>query len=53
MRNAYKILVRKPLEERLLERSRSRWEVNIRMDLKEIWCEDEVWIHMAQDRDEW
>jgi hypothetical protein len=35
-RNAYRILVGKPEGERPLGRPRSRWENNIRMDLKEI-----------------
>jgi hypothetical protein len=53
MKNAYKILVRKPEERRLLERPRHRWEVNIRIDLREICWEDVDWIHLAQDRDQW
>jgi hypothetical protein len=36
MRNAYKILVRKPEWKRSCERSRHRWKGNIRMDLREI-----------------
>jgi hypothetical protein len=36
MRNAYKILVRKSEDRRPLGRPRSRFEDNIRMDLKEI-----------------
>jgi hypothetical protein len=36
MRNAYKILVRKPEGQRPLRSSRCRWENNIRMDLREI-----------------
>jgi hypothetical protein len=35
MRNAYKILVGKPEENRLVGRSRSRWGDNIRIDLRE------------------
>jgi hypothetical protein len=34
MRNAYKILVRKPERKRLLERPSRRYENNIRMDLR-------------------
>jgi hypothetical protein len=34
MRNAYKILVRKPEEKRLLGRPRFRWEYIIKMDLE-------------------
>jgi hypothetical protein len=36
MRNAYKILVGKPEEERPLRSLRPRWEDNIRMDSREI-----------------
>jgi hypothetical protein len=34
MRNAYKILVKKPEAKRLFERPRHRWKNNIKMDLK-------------------
>jgi hypothetical protein len=37
MRNAYKILVRKPEEKRLLRRHMDGWEDNIRMNLRETW----------------
>jgi hypothetical protein len=37
LRNAYKILVRKPEGKRLLGRPRHIWKGNIRTDLKEIW----------------
>jgi hypothetical protein len=36
MRNAYKILVGKHEGDRSLGRTRSRWEDNIRMDVREI-----------------
>jgi len=36
MRNAYKILVRKPEGKRPFGRLRHRWEDNIRMDRREI-----------------
>jgi hypothetical protein len=36
MKNAYKILVRKPESKRPLGRIRRRWEDNIRMDLRVI-----------------
>jgi hypothetical protein len=39
MRNAYTNLIRKPEEDRLLRRSRCRWEDNIKIDLKDIGCE--------------
>jgi hypothetical protein len=35
-RNAYTVLVGKPEGKRPLERSRRRWENNIRMDLREM-----------------
>jgi len=38
MRNSYKILFGNPEGKKLLERSRRRWEDNIRMDLREIVC---------------
>jgi hypothetical protein len=52
MRNAYKLLVRKPEGKRPLVRPRRRWECKVRMDLKEIRWEDVDWIHLAQDRDQ-
>jgi hypothetical protein len=36
VRNAYKILVRKPEGRRPLGRPRCRWEDNIKMDLREL-----------------
>jgi hypothetical protein len=36
-----------------LGRLRRRWEDNSRMCLREIWWEEENWIHLAQDRDNW
>jgi hypothetical protein len=53
MRNAYKILVRKPEGRRARGRPRRRWEDNIRMDLKEIGWEGVDWMHLAQYRDQW
>jgi hypothetical protein len=53
MRNVYKILVAKSEGKRLLGRSRSKWEGNIRMDLGEIRSEGVEWIHVAQDRHQW
>jgi hypothetical protein len=46
-------LVGKPEGKRPLLRSRSRWEDNIKMDLREIRWEGVDQIHMAQDRDQW
>jgi hypothetical protein len=36
-RNMYKILVRKSEGKRSLAKHRYRWEINIKVDLKEIW----------------
>jgi hypothetical protein len=43
MRNAYKILVRKPKGKRTHRRSSHRWNNNIRMNLREIGQEDLDW----------
>jgi hypothetical protein len=53
MINACNILVRKPEGKRSLGRSRSKWESNIRMDLREIVWEYVDWMHLTQDRDQW
>jgi K+-sensing histidine kinase KdpD len=53
MRNAYKILVGKSERKRQLERSRRRWEDNIKMDLRNIRLEIVDLIHLAQDIDWW
>jgi hypothetical protein len=52
-RNAYRILVGKPDGKRQLERPRSRWVDNIKLDLREIGWDGVDWIDMAQDRDQW
>jgi hypothetical protein len=51
-RNAYRILMGKPEEKRLLGRHRRRWD-NIKMDLREIEWGDMDWVHLAQDWDQW
>jgi hypothetical protein len=38
---------------RPLGRPRSRWEDNVRMDLREVGCGGMDWIGLAQDRDRW
>jgi hypothetical protein len=40
MRNAFRILTRKPEEETPLKRPRHKWENNIEMDLKERECKN-------------
>jgi hypothetical protein len=52
-KNAYRILVGKPEGKRPLGRPRSRWEDNIKMDLREIGWGGVDRIHLAQDRDQW
>ena len=47
-RSAFKILTVKPLG-----RPRRRWEVYIRMDLKEIGINTKKWVDSVQDRDYW
>jgi hypothetical protein len=44
----YKPIVRKPEEKRLLGRPRHRWENNIKMDLKEIDCDNMDWTYLAK-----
>jgi hypothetical protein len=44
---AYRLLVGKHKGKRLLERTRHKWENNIRMDLKEICLEDVDCIHLT------
>ena len=49
----YRVLVGKPVGERLLGRPRRRWEDNIKMELLEVECGGMDWIELAQDRDRW
>ena len=52
-RGVHRVLVGKPEGKRPLGRHRSRWEDNIKMDLKEVGggCGD--WMELAQDRGRW
>jgi hypothetical protein len=50
IRNACKNLVGTPEGKRPLGILRSRWEDNIKMDLRETGFRDVDWIHLAQDR---
>jgi len=52
-RGVCKFLVGKPQGKRPLGRPRSRWEVNIKMDLQEVGCGSMDWIELAQDSDRW
>ena len=51
--NVYIILVGKPEGKRPLGRPRSRWEDNIKMDLREMGCDAGDWIDLAQNRAQW
>jgi hypothetical protein len=51
MRDACKILVEKPEDQRKLVRLISVWEDNIKMDLRETGLKDVDRIHLAQERD--
>jgi hypothetical protein len=52
-RKVYKVLVRKSEGKRPLGRPRRRWEVGIRMVVREIGLGGVDWIRLAQDRDRW
>jgi hypothetical protein len=52
-RNAYRLLVGKPVGKRPLGRPRRRWVDNIRMDLGEMGWGDVDWIGLALDRNRW
>jgi hypothetical protein len=47
------ILVGSPEGKRPLGRPRSRWEDNIKMDLRDIGIDRVNWIRLAQDRVQW
>jgi len=50
-KGAYGVLVGRPVGKRPLQRSRCRWEDNIKMDLQEVGCGGMDCIDLAQDRD--
>jgi hypothetical protein len=50
MKNAYSMWIGNPEGKRQFGRSRSRWEDNIRLDLREIVWEVMDWIYLAEDR---
>ena len=52
-RGVYRILVEKLEGKRPLGRPWSRWEDNIKMDLREGGCGGMDRIELAQDRDRW
>jgi hypothetical protein len=52
-RGVYRGFVVKPEGKSLLGRLRSKWQNNIKMDLKEVGCRGMDWIDLGQDRDIW
>ena len=50
-RGVYGVLVGEPEGKRPLERSRSRWEDNIKIGFQEVGCGGMDWIALAQERD--
>jgi hypothetical protein len=52
-RGAYRALVGKPEGRRPLGRPRSRWEDNIKMDLREAVWRGVDWTDLTQDRARW
>jgi hypothetical protein len=52
-RNACRVLMGKLDGKRPRRRSKRKREDNIKMDLREIRCDDMVWIRLTQDRDQW
>jgi len=53
MRNKYKISAGTRQGKRTPEKHKSKWEGNIKTDLKEMKYETVYWIHLVQDRDQW
>jgi hypothetical protein len=53
IRNAYKMLIRKPEGRSPLGRPRHRWQYNSKTGFGEIILEEVDWIRLAQDRDRW
>jgi hypothetical protein len=49
-RDVYKVLVGRPEGKRPLGRPRSRWEDNMKMNLREMGIDEANWIRLAQDR---
>jgi hypothetical protein len=47
-RGVYRVLVERPEGKGPLGRPRSRWEDNIKMDLREIGIDEANWIQLAQ-----
>jgi len=52
-RGVYRVLVVNPEGKRPLRRPRHRWEVNIKMELKELGCGGMDWIELVLGRNRW
>jgi len=52
-RGVHRVLVGKPEGKGPMERSRRRWEDNIKMDLQKVGGACGEWMELAQDRDRW
>jgi hypothetical protein len=48
-RGVHRVLVGRPESNRPLGRPRRRWEVNIKLDLRELGIDVENWIQLAQN----
>jgi hypothetical protein len=49
-RKVNRIFVETPLSKYILEKSRRRWENNIKIDLRDMKCEDGNFVELAQFR---
>jgi hypothetical protein len=52
-KDVHRVWMRKPEGKTPLDRPRSTFDDNIKMDLKEVECVGIDWIELAQDRDRW
>jgi hypothetical protein len=52
-RGVYRVMIGRPKGKRPLGRPRCRWEVNIKVDLREMGINGVNWIQLAQDRVHW
>ena len=49
----HRVLLGKPNAKRPSGKSTRRWENNIKMELREVSCDDGDWIDLDEDRDKW
>jgi hypothetical protein len=50
VRDVYRVFVGKSEGNRPLGRPRRRWDINVKLDLREIGIDGVKWIRLAQDR---